>query len=212
MLRAPVGGSFERQLPEPGMMRARYVAVYDLGTHIDTKFTDDKGRPKKNHLIQVQWELDQMMEYEGEQKPMMATKRYTLSAHKKSNLRKDLESHYGKAFNDDDLEKAGGFDVSKLLGRPCLLNIAHSPDGKYANVIGVNPPMKGDAGAAAQFYPSRFFELSNPNPDVWATMSQKTREYIAQSEEVKSGQVKLPSLTITPAPESTSDANEDAPY
>lgn len=201
-LKAPVGGTFERELPEPGMMRARCVVVYDLGTHINPKFpVNDKGKPNKQHLIQIQWELDQMMEFEGEKKPMMSTKRYTLSSNAKANLRGDLESWYGKKFSDEDLEKAGGFDVQKLLGRAALLNLQHSEDGKYANVVSVNPPIKtkdGD-GAAPQFYPSRFFELGNPDVDVWAQMSQKTRQFISESEEVKSGQVVLPKVGLIDA-------------
>ena len=193
-LKAPITGSVDRPIPDSGMQRARCVAILDLGTHIDPKFPlDDKGRPNKRHIVQIQWELDQLMEYEGEKKPMMATKRYTLSAHAKSNLRKDLESWYGKKFKDDELESAGGFDLEKLLGRPALLNLSHSEDGKYANIETINPPIKGSE-AAAQFYPSRFFELGNPGADVWATLSEKTRKFIAESEEVKSGQVTLPVL------------------
>lgn len=204
-LNAPVGGTFERELPDAGMMRARVVCVYDLGTHLDPKFPkNDKGQDNWRHLVQIQFELDQQMDFQGEKKPMMATKRYTLSSNEKANLRKDVEGMYGKKFDDKELEKAGGIDVEKLLGRPCLLNLQHSADGKYANIVAIAPPMKGSE-AAPQFYPSRFFSLSAPNADVWATMSEKTRGFIAECREVKSKQATLPVIAVAAK-------TEEAPY
>lgn len=209
-LKAPVGGSFKQQLPTAGIMKARCVAVIDLGTHLDKLYPrDDKGRDNWKHQIQIQWELDEQMEWEGELKPMMATKRYTLSSGKKANLRKDLEGWYGRKFDDEELKESGGFIVEKLLGRPANLTLVHSADGKYANVAAIAPLKE----AAAQFYPSRFFELSNPSQDVWATLSQKTREYIASSEEVKSGQVTLPKMPNVEAKGAAAEASDsDAPY
>lgn len=191
MLKATTGGGGDRQIPEAGMNAARCVAVLDLGTHVDERFKNDKGKASRRHLVQIQWELPgQMMTYEGESRPMMATKRYNLSVNEKATLRKDLESWYGKAFPDAELE-AKGFDVEKLLGRPALLNLTHSDDGKYANVKSVNPPMKG-VEQAPQINQSRFFDLESPSPTVWATLSQKTRDFIQESEEVKTGKVTLP--------------------
>jgi hypothetical protein len=146
------------------------------------------------------------MEFNGEQVPMMISQQYTLSAGKKANLRKDLESWYGKEFNDDDLEKAGGFDLKKLLGKAALLNLKHSRDGKYANVVSVNPPM---AEVAPQHYPSLWFALGKPDPDVWAQLGKKTREKIEKCEEVKKGQVTLPTVTEKPKTES---ASSESPF
>lgn len=189
---APPTQEFKRENPTPGMVRARCFVVYDLGTHLDPKFpTKDDGSENWRHLIQVQWELDELMEFKGEKVPMVATKRYTLSAHKKSILRADAESWRGKKFTDEELKAAGGINVEKFLGVPALLNIQINDD--FANVTSVNPPIKGSE-AAPQFYPSRFFTLANPDPDVWAQMSKKTRDFISSSREVKSGQVKLPEL------------------
>jgi hypothetical protein len=193
-LNAPVGGTFERELPDAGLMAARVVCVYDLGTHLDPLYPkNDKGYENWRHLVQIQFELDQQMTFHGEKKPMMATLRVTLSSSEKATLRKYVEGMYGKKFNDKDLEAAGGIDVEKLLGRPCTVTLQHSKDGKYANIVAIAPPLKG-ADTVSQFYPSRFFSLSSPDPDVWATMSEKTRAFIADSREVKDGQVKLPEL------------------
>lgn len=212
MLKATVGGGGDRQIPEAGMHAARCVAVLDLGTHVDDRFKNDKGKPSRRHLVQIQWELPgQMMEYEGEQKPMMATKRYNLSVNEKATLRKDLESWYGKTFDSKELE-AKGFDVEKLLGRPALLNLTHSEDGKYANVTSVNPPMKG-VEQAPQINASRFFDLTAPSPMVWATLSKNTREYISECEEVKAGEAVLPGDTpAEPKPEKFEATDQDVPF
>lgn len=193
-LKATVNSNFKRELPDSGMQRSRCVAVLDLGTHVNTKFpTKDDGSPNRQHMIQIQFELDQLMDYEGEKKPMMATMRVSLSMGKKATLRKHLETWRGKPFDDAQLKKDGGFDIKTILGQPALLNLQHTSDGQYCNIVSINPPIKGSE-AAPQYYPSRFFDLSAPDPDVFATLSQNTRQFIAESEEVKSGQVKLPSI------------------
>ena len=190
-LYAPTNGGFDRQLPEAGMHPARCVVVLDLGTHTDKKYLNDKGKHPRRHLIQIQWEIPgSLMTYEGQERPMMATKRYTLSSNEKATLRKDLESWYAKKFDNKEIE-ARGIDVEKLLGRPATLNIGHSEDGKYANVSSVNPPMKG-VPISGQVNPSRFFSLDEPSAKVWATLSQKTRDFIRESEEVADGRVTLP--------------------
>jgi hypothetical protein len=213
-LKAPVSGSGPRKLPKVGMQHGRCVVVLDLGTHIPPRFplTDD-GKQNWQHLVQIQFELDELMDFNGEKVPMMATKRYTLSSGKKANLRKDLESWYGRKFSDEELKKAGGFDVEKLLGRPALLNIQHSDDGQYANIIAVNPPMSG-AAVAPQHYPNRFFDLSKPDPDVWAQISNGTREFISKCKEVVEGKVTLPKLAAKPVPENASEpvSDESAPF
>ena len=56
------------------------------------------------------------------QKPFSIGKEYTLSLSSKSNLYKDLVSWRGKPFTEEELE---GFDLSKLLGKPCQIQIIH---------------------------------------------------------------------------------------
>jgi hypothetical protein len=198
---ATTGGNKERKLPAEGMTPARCVAVIDLGTHTDERFKKDNGQPSRRHMVQIQWELPtQMDEWEGQQRPMQATKRYNLSVNERATLRKDLQSWYGKEFpGEEELASQGGFRIEKLLGRPALLNLAHSPDGKFANVVSVNPPMAG-MSVPPQINQSRLFDLQEPSAEVWKTLSEKTREYIAQSEEVQSGRVILPGEAVPSDP------------
>ncbi|MHA1379626.1 MAG: hypothetical protein ACTSRG_14730 [Candidatus Helarchaeota archaeon] len=48
-----------------------------------------------------------------------------MSLHAKATMRKFLESWRGKKFTKEELE---GFDLQKILGKPCQLQIIHSDD------------------------------------------------------------------------------------
>jgi hypothetical protein len=77
--------------------------------------------------------------------PFTMSKRYTFSTHEKSNFRKDLEAWRGKKFEAADFGP-GGFNVTKLLGANCQLNVIHKvkADGKMrADIAGIMPLAKG---------------------------------------------------------------------
>jgi hypothetical protein len=70
-------------------------------------------------------------------------KRYTLSLHEKANLRRELETWRGKKFTAEEGE---GFDLEKLLGANCQLQVIHNEkdDGTvYANVQAIVPAGRG---------------------------------------------------------------------
>ena len=73
--------------------------------------------------------------------PRVIGNRYTASMSEKANLRKALESWRGKKFTDDEAER---FDVSAILGKPCMLMITQTTKGEkvYSNItaIGGLPP------------------------------------------------------------------------
>jgi hypothetical protein len=103
----------------------------DLGLQ-DTNF----GTKHKIYLrwqipsLRMKWEKDGT-EHEG---PMAIGSKFTLSLHEKATLRQILQSWRGKAFTPDELKK---FDVTTILGKPCLITVTHSPKdggGVYANV------------------------------------------------------------------------------
>lgn len=74
--------------------------------------------------------------------PRVIGKTYTASMSEKANLRKDLESWRGKQFTDEEAE---AFDVSAILGKPCMLMITQKPkDGKvYSNITAIGGVPKG---------------------------------------------------------------------
>jgi hypothetical protein len=93
--------------------------------HIGTVTEEVLGQPKTLNKVRITWELPTELrvfdQAKGEQ-PMVISKEFTLSMHEKANLRKDLESWRGKQFTE---EQAKSFDITRLLGVPCMLNIIH---------------------------------------------------------------------------------------
>jgi hypothetical protein len=89
--------------------------------------------------IDIRWQTADLM---SDGRPYIVNKRYTLSLNEKATLRHDIESWRGKAFTEAEIE---GFDVEKLIGSNCLLNVVHkqgSKGGTFANVVSVTPVMR----------------------------------------------------------------------
>lgn len=170
------GKDFE--LAPPGVHVARCCKVIDCGTQVNETF---KKRQRKAWLF---WELPntQRQAPSAGGDPFIVGKQYTLSHNEKSNLRGDLESWYGRRFSDEDLEKAGGFDLERLIDRPALLNIVHSTDGKYANVMAVMPLPNGTICPPMQTTPV-VFGFDPYSQQIFESLSQGMQEYIKGSEE-----------------------------
>lgn len=100
------------------------------------------------HQVYLRWETphEQLTwtDRDGQEKtgPRVIGKVYTLSLHENATLRQHLENWRGRAFTEEERK---GFDVAKLLGVPCMLNVIHEErNGKtYANVTGIGAFPKG---------------------------------------------------------------------
>lgn len=139
-------GESGNHTPAPeGMHQAVCVDVIDLG-RLPNKFRPGTTQPK----INVAWQITELRD---DGKRYVLYKRYTLSLNEKATLRHDLESWRGKKFTAEELS---GFDVEKVKGINCLINVQHSdpsPEGKvFANVITVSPLLKGMPPIAADGY------------------------------------------------------------
>lgn len=130
------GGSFE--LAPAGNHLATCVKIIDLGT----QKIEWEGTIKQQRKIQVFWELPGETMEDG--RPFLVAKRYTLSSHEKSTLRKDLEAWRGRPFKESDFGP-GGFVIRKVLGIPCMVQVVHNSRGDktYANVASVGSLPKG---------------------------------------------------------------------
>src|ERR1044071_4282790 len=121
---------------------ARCVRVIDLGLQLDV---GQFGR-RISHKLMLTWELpDEKHVFKEEvgPEPFHVSKEYTVSLHEKAGLRKELESWRGKAFNAAELD---AFNVGKLAGAPCLLNVVHAEKkggGTKAKVGSISPLPKG---------------------------------------------------------------------
>lgn len=123
-----------------------HLAICYQMIEIGTEERDYQGDKKSAYTVRVVWELPNekkvFNEEKGEQ-PFSIGKDYTLSMHEKANLRHDLQSWRGKSFTD---QEASGFDITKLISKPCMLNVIHVQSNKgnvYAKIAGVTPVPKG---------------------------------------------------------------------
>jgi hypothetical protein len=181
------GGNFKR-VPA-GAYIGRCYSLIDLGTQT----TSGQFGEKSQHKLRIGWELfgeDEQgqpltVEIDGKQMPMTISKSYTVSLHEKAGLRKDLQAWRGREFTD---EEAKAFDVSKLLGAYCMVNVTTAEtNGKtYSNVAGLTPlPGALKNAKPAPVHGIVSFDLDAPDMAVFATFHEKLQEAIKRSPEWK---------------------------
>lgn len=178
-------GNFKR-VPA-GAFVARCYSIIDLGTQL----TDGQYGQKMQHKIRIGWELfgdDEegnplTVEVDGVQMPMTISKSYTVSLHEKSGLRKDLAAWRGRDFTE---EEAKAFDVSRLIGAYCMVNVTTSEtNGKtYSNVAGITPlPSALKAAKPAPVHEPVLFDLDSPDLAAFEKFHEKLQEAIKRSPE-----------------------------
>ena len=126
-----------RELIPAGNVQAVCYGVVELG-HRD-------GMYGVKHEAVVLFEIPSLRyeDEDGKDLPRGINNFYGISLHEKSNMGKDLASWRGKAFTEQ--EKAG-FDITKLIGANCLLNIAHVPKADKSmrdKIASITPLMQG---------------------------------------------------------------------
>jgi len=124
----------EYELLPNGLQPAVCVAVFDLG--LQKGYMD-----KVQHKLAIMWELEARRETDGEH--FLATKKYTACLEERANLTADLQSWRGKAFSPEELL---GFDLDKILGKPCQLNLVQvtkTNGDPFVEVSAVLPPPRG---------------------------------------------------------------------
>ena len=111
---------------EPGTHIARCVQMIHVGT-IKEQF-EDKDIIK--NVVRVTFEIPGVTHTFDESKgaePRLLSKEFTLSLNPKATLRKFLDTWRGKPFTP---EQANKFDVSTLIGVPCMLSIGKKTSAK----------------------------------------------------------------------------------
>lgn len=174
-------GGQEFELIEPGTYTARCIGVVDLGTKDNTW----QGVTRKRHQIFIQWELPLELFEDGELKgqPRSIGKFYTLSLSEKSNLRPDLEGWRGKAFTEDECK---GFDISNLLGAPCLLSVIDYKKNNGSMGVKVNSISKLGKGmdCPGQINPSKYFSFADKdNMQQFEKLTEGLQRMIKESDE-----------------------------
>jgi hypothetical protein len=158
------------------------VALIDLGT----QETDYKGEKSTNRKVFLVWEIPGELRSDG--KPFVLGRDYNLTLGKKAALRALIETWRGPALSDDE-----EFDITKLVGKPCLLSVVHKESvnsgNTYAKIDGVGQLPKGMA-APKPTRPTVLWSLEDdtPVPDLdWLPFVYGTpiKDVVAASEEVK---------------------------
>lgn len=164
------------QLPPADSHIARCYQVVDMGT----TFSQFYG--KSGHHVRIFWELPNATMEDG--RPFTISKRYTLSLHEKSAMRKHLESWRGRKFTN---EEAQSFDLTKLLGATCLLNVVHNErDGQtQADITSIMALPKGMPECPPPINPVLIFDLGDFDQAIFGKLSQGLRDRIGQSQEYK---------------------------
>ena len=171
------GGTDFQPIPEDLHLAVCY-GIWDIGTQYQEKWD------KTSHKVIIVWELpDCRGEFERDGKrvdlPRAISKTYTHSLHEKSALRKDLESWRGKKFSEEELK---GFDLKKLLGAACQIQVLHN---KIGDKIFTNIATITKAPSGAKPYPENpptFFSFEDGG-DIPTTTPKWIADKIKASEE-----------------------------
>lgn len=172
------GGDFAL-IPEDLHLAICY-GIWDIGTQFSERWD------KSVHKVVIVWEIPECRgEFERDGKkvslPRVISRKYTVSLGKKSDLKRDLESWRGKKFTDEELK---GFDIKKLLGVPCQIQIIHDKvdDKVYANISAI---IKAPAGTKLiPENPIKFFSFEEGGKIPEGT-PEWIMDLIRQSEEFK---------------------------
>lgn len=185
---------------------ARCYAMIEIGT-----IKEESGlyAGKEMHKVRITWETPHECHDFGKgMQPFSVSKEFTLSMNEKATLRKMLEGWRGKPFTEDEATK---FDITKLLGVACMINVIHKTSGKGGQYADISSIATLPKGLVAPDQINETFELSfdkwNQNlfdglPDFIKNKIKTSKEYATLT---------MPGHTETPqsSPESDSD---DLPF
>ena len=163
-----------------------HIATCYSMIHIGTIEEEYMGESKLNNKVRLSFEIPaEIIDVDGVDMPMSIQKEYNLSMYEKSNLRKDLESWRGKGFTNDE---ADNFDITKLLGVPCMISVVHKTSKKgteYAVISTISPLMKGTQAPEQFNQPFQFNYNDNFDIDWLNTQSEWLSERIKSSKEYR---------------------------
>lgn len=169
---------------EAGSYAARCYSMVHMGT-IEENIL---GAVKKLNKVRITWELPtelKVFKEENGEQPQVISKEFTLSLHEKATLRGFLKNWRGQDFTE---EEAKEFDVTKLIGAPCLLNITHKAkkdgSGVYAEIGGVSRLPKG-MECPPQINDSFVFTYDDYTPELFASLPEFMRNKMVNSDEYK---------------------------
>lgn len=192
--------------PPAGTFIARCYRLIDLGT----QGIEYQGEVKHSHRIMIGWELPECLMESGQ--PFTASRQFTASLHKKSNLTAFLVSWRGRQFTDTEL---AGFDLRNIVGAGCLLTITHEErqGNTYAKVVSCIAPPKGTT-IPPLINPKDILELDHERFDqaIYDRLHDHLKERIRMSPEYQALFMSPSPPTITPKPLDNTDDDDPIPF
>lgn len=205
-------GGADFPIAPSGNHPARCFSVVDIGTQNETF----KGVASKVRKVIMFFELPTLMhEFKdgGEKEPFVLSKRFTLSVGKKANMRGFLEAWRGKPFTKEEAE---GFDVSKLVGAPCLLSVIHKPKAsdpiKNSAVINAATRLPSGFVCPPQILKSVVYEIPMGRNDIFGKLQEWVQKEIAKSDEFTLPPPSSDSSPDGPPPVDDGTPEDDLPF
>lgn len=210
ILATNTGGSTIQPI-EAGSYPARCYSMIHIGT-IDENFQGEiKTMNKVRITFELPTELKVFKEENGEQ-PHVISKEFTLSLHEKATLRSFLKNWRGQDFTD---EEAKSFDIEKLIGAPCMLNITHkkSKDGTktYAEIGSVSKLPKG-LECPTQINPSYVWTYENFDQEKFNKIPEFLRQKMVTSFEYIHATTVANETPVYDAEVVSSEPQDDLPF
>lgn len=166
------GGDFKR-VPA-GTHVALCNIVADLGIQPGSSMYPD---PKR--VVYLRFEIPgERVSYQKDgvtvDAPATMFREFTASMNEKAGLRKFLEGWRGRKFTN---EEAAKFDVSKVLGLPCLLTVTETDRGgeTYSNIGAASPLIKGMPAPEAE---NELLLYSSEHRDSYEKLPKRVKEKI----------------------------------
>jgi len=199
--------STPRELIPAGNYIARCYKMLHIGTNLETI----DGKTQLMNKVRIGWELPTETkvfdEAKGEQ-PLVIDQEYTLSMNEKSNLRKMLASWRGQDFSE---EQAKSFDITNLIGKPCMVNIIHkhakTGDKVYQSIGSVSPMPKG-VPCPDQVNKNQILQYDNFDTNLFDSLPDFIKNKVLTSVEYKA--MTLPNTTEMN--HTNDDNNDDLPF
>lgn len=186
---------------EPGTYFAVCIGAVDLGE----QETSYNNKTKYVNQLQIIFELpSELIEIDGEEQPRQLSRRFAVSLSTKSNLRKFIETWYGKKFTDDAIRE---FDTRELLGRPAMLSVVLGEDGNYANIASAAALPKGMEAPKTR---SELidFDVEEWDDEAFQKLPEWLQELIKKSTQYKSDHLPEDEVSVEAAEQAASQAAE----
>ena len=173
-----VGGNDNKEFTvvPAGSHIGRICKIIDMGLQKGGEYL---GEPIPDHVkIHICLELPEEILDSG--KPMVISRNFKASFHKKSSLRKFIQGMLGKSFPDGHL-----FDIPSLLGQACMINVVHMPrtddPNKMRAVIESASPVPKGLICKPPINDPLLLDLDDFDPKVFAALPEWLQKQINRS-------------------------------